>query len=198
MAHRSTMDYLITELAGRVDAGTATYQEQHGSGLFFDSRKLQDVLDRHRVDIWRQSISAQVTYSGSTPQYKEYLTKIPWLEQTSGGTAVFFIQDTTSTIGTANYSVDYQRGHITFTADQAGSVRYLTARSYDMDGAAAEAWRMKASWYATDYSFSTDNHRVDKGAVINNCIKMAEFYESRSIRGGFNVTTMYRSDTIPC
>lgn len=197
---RSTMAYLIQEVKGRINAGTALYDEQHGGGYYWSDDRILEVLDRHRVDIWRQPLHPVVTYNNGTAVYLNYPSEQTYLEQTtSGGSAVFYLESGTNTvIGTANYSVDYQRGYITFGADQAGSVPYMTARSYDPDAAAAEIWRMKASWYATDYTFATDNHRVEKGAVMAQCMKMADLYDSRSKTGGVNVVTMYRSDYAHC
>jgi hypothetical protein len=117
------------------------------------------------------------------------------LETTSGGTAVFYIENgSNEQVGTANYSVDYRRGAVTFTADQGGTTHMMTARSYDPDAAAAEIWKMKAAQYATSFDFSTDNHSIKRGDVMKRCMDMAQFYESRSKSGGFNVTTLYRSD----
>lgn len=193
---RSTMAYLIAEVRGRIDAGTDIYQEQHGSGLWFDPDHIQEVLDRHRVDIWHETIRPQIEYESGTAVYKTYYTGQSFLERTSGGTAVFYLENANQQIGSTNYSVDYQRGVVTFTSNQIGSAYFMTARSYDPDAAAAEIWRIKASWYATSFNFSTDNHRVDKGAVMKQCMDMATFYESRSKSGGFNVTTLYRSDAV--
>lgn len=198
MTVRPTMASLITEVRGRIDAGTASYQEQHGNGLWFTDQRIQDVLDRHRADIWHSAIQPQIEYSNGTAVYYTYYTGQSFIEETSGGTAVFYLENANTKIGTASYSVDYQRGEITFGSNQAGSAYFMTARSYDPDAAAAEIWRMKASWYATDYDFSTDNHSVKKGAVMQQCFKMAEFYESRSKSGGFQVTTLYRSDAVLC
>ena len=121
------------------------------------------------------------------------------MERTSGGgSATFYLENAAgSVIGTANYTADYNRGYVSFSADQAGSVHYLYASTYDVAGAAAEIWRQKAGDYATAVNFSTDNHRVDRGAIIANALKMADYYEVRSLHGGMNTTTMYRTDVMP-
>lgn len=189
------MDYLIQEVAVRIDAGTAVYDEQHREGLYWTSEKIQDVLDRHRVDIWRYPLNAQPTYSSGTVVYKDFPTGQTYLEKTSGGTAIFYLEDGTNTqVGTANYSVDYQRGYITFGSDTGGSAYWLTGRSYDPDAAAAECWRIMASWYARDFDFSTDNHSIKKGMTMGKCMELADYYDNRSKGGGVKVTTLWRAD----
>lgn len=192
---RSTMTYLINEVRVRTNAGTASSLETHGTVAYWGDDQIQDVLDRHRVDIWRLPLNAQPTYNGGTVVYQNFPTDQTYLEETDAGTAVFYLEDGTNTqVGTALYNVDYQRGFVTFGSDTGGSAYYMTARSYDPDAAAAEIWRIMSSWYATDFDFSTDNHSVKKGDIIDNCMKMAAFFESRSKTGGFNVTTLWRSD----
>ena len=41
-------------------------------------------------------------------------------------------------IGTANWTADYARGLISFTADQAGTTYFVTGRTYDLNAAAAD------------------------------------------------------------
>ena len=77
------------------------------------------------------------------------------------GTAVFTVQQYNG--GTAPaYTADYNTGVITFTADTEGTAYMLTARSYDVNAAAAEVWRNKAANAAKYFDFSTDNHSVKK------------------------------------
>lgn len=189
------MAYLINEVRVRTNTGTSSTLETHGTVGYWGDDQIEDVLDRHRVDIWRMSLNAQPTYSGGTVVYKDFPTGQTYLEETNAGTAVFYLEDgANAQVGTALYSVDYQRGYVTFASDAGGSAYHMTARSYDPDAAAAEMWRIMASWYATDFDFSTDNHSVKKGAIIDNCLKMADFYAQKSKTGSFNVTTLWRSD----
>ena len=197
---RSTLSDLIHEVRGRIrdGRGTANYTT-YGTAQYWDDDQIQGVLDRHRQDIYRCAIAPTQKYNNGTVIYTDYYLPHKFLERTSeGGSATFYLENAAgAVIGTANYTPDYNRGYVSFSADQAGSVHYLYASSYDVDGAAAEIWRQKAGDYATAVNFSTDNHRVDRGAIIANALKMAEFYEARSSRGGFNVTTMHRSDVTP-
>lgn len=193
---RNTMGDIIQEVKVRIAAGTAAHT-QHGGGLYWDDDRIQNVLDQHRTDIWRYPLVAQETYSSGTVVYKEFPTTLTYLEKTDAGTAVFYIEDGTNTqVGTANWSVDYRRGYVSFTNDTGGTSYYLTAREYDPDAAAAEIWRQIGSWYATAFDFSTDNHNIKKSDIMDRCMKQANYYESRSKTGGMTVTTVYRSDVV--
>ena len=194
MAIRDTMINIIQEVKIRTDTTDLT----PSSGFYWSDEEIENVLDRHRVDIWREPLVAQETYSSGTVVYKTFYSDQTFLESTSAGTAIFYIENGSNQIvGTANWTADYMRGVVEFTTDQGGTSHWLTARSYDPDAAAAEIWKMKAAKYATSFDFSTDNHSVKRGAVMKQCMEMAAFYESRAKSGGFNVTTLYRSDT-PC
>lgn len=189
---RSTMSLLIQDLRGMTDT---TYDDYTvGQLRYWTDDQLNNVLDRRRREVFRHPLSPIETYSAGTVQYLDYPLPFSHLERTSGGTAIFYIQDgTNTTIGTANYTIDYNRGYITFNSNTSGSVYYLYARHYDMDAAAADVWRQKASHYTTAFDFSTDNHSVKRGDLMKHCLDMADYYEKRS-SGGTNVVTMIRSD----
>jgi hypothetical protein len=175
MAARSTMAELILRLRGLTNAGTADYSL--GTANFWDDTHLQEVLDRHRVDVMREVVAPQAKHVGGTVEYHDYYSQFGNLEATNGGTAIFYMEAAAGAdIGTANYSVDYQNGVVSFPADQKGSVYYLTGRSFDMNGAAADVWRQKASHFTEHYDFSTDNHSLKRGQVIDNCLKMSSHY----------------------
>lgn len=191
---RSTLAELRGVLRGMVDAGTADYTV--GTATYWDDNQLDTVLDRHRKDYKFEQMTANpIVGTGGTSLWYEYETNVTNLEQTSGGTAIFWIQDGTgATVGTANYSVDYLRGVVEFTADKGGSVFYYNARSYDLNACAADIWRKKAAHAAQGFSFTTDNHKVDRNQVYKHYVEMAEMYEAM---GAQSVTTMqvWRSDT---
>jgi hypothetical protein len=189
---RSTMDDLITRLRGLTQAGTADYTI---AGVTYHSDDhLQEALDDNRLDIYRERLSYVREYvGGGTAEYKVYAGKWGNFEKTDGGTAIFFVADTDGdNIGTALYSVDYQRGVITFDADQGGTARYLTARSYDLYGAAADVWSMKAAHYSiTSFDFSTDNHSVKRSQLKTQAHEMSRYYASMARA---QVSTMIRTD----
>ena len=184
---RTTMATLITSLRGMALAGSSDYTV---NGLsYWTDNQLQDVLDAHRKDVYGYPLTAQPSYSGGVAVYLEYHSGIINLEQTDGGTAIFYITDGVgANVGTALYTADYNRGVITFLADTGGIDYELYGRTYDLNAAAADVWRQKAGQYATAVNFSTDNHRVDRGEIIKNCLKMAAFYTQQI--GATNVIIM--------
>jgi hypothetical protein len=193
MAARTGMANLITELRTMAEAGTSDYSL--GSSTFWTDDHLQDVLDLHRTDIVFQPLTPYPTQgAGGTLLYNEYRSSYGMFEQTTGGTAIFYVQDSTgATQGTALWSADYRRGVVTFGSDTAGTSYYLTARSYDVNSAAADVWRRKASHFASAFNFSTDNHTINRAQVYEHCLEMASHFESIS-GGAVSVVSLYRGD----
>lgn len=191
---RSTLVQVRNILRGMVEAGTADYTL--GTISFWDDDQMDTVLDQYRADyVFEPASSYPTVGAGGTAVYNEYRLSDAPIEQTSGGTAVFWLQDGTgATIGTALYSVDYLRGVVTFAADTGGTSYYANYRAYDLNGAAADIWRKKAAHYSTAFNFTTDNHKVDREAIYKHCLQMAERFESM---GAESVVTMqvWRSDT---
>lgn len=191
---RSGMTWLIGELRGMTEAGTADYTVA-GSAYWSDTQ-LQDVLDIHRTDIFFEQLTVNpVIASGGTSIYKDYRSTYKNLEATTGGTAILYLQDATgATIGTANYTADLRRGQFQFNTDQGGTVYYLTGSSYDLQASAADIWRRKMAHYApTAFNFSTDNHSVSREAVYQHCKDMAIFFEGKS-GDAIESIEMYRGD----
>jgi hypothetical protein len=196
---RAGLVTLRDQLRVMCEAGTADYAV--GSVTYWTEAALDTVLDRHRVDILRERLTpTEKLVGGGTIEYHDYYSAFGPFEETTGGTAVFIIQDTLgNTQGSSGYTIDYQRGLVSFTADTTGSVMLLTGRSYDMNGAAADMWRSKAAHYAMAFSFSTDNHSLQRGQLIDHCMKMAAFYEARIGMGGNAAQTVdvFRGDELP-
>lgn len=188
---RDTLASLIETLRGSADAGTADWT--NGTAVFWDDDHLQEVLDRHRIDISREELLPVPSYGASgAVYYYEYRSAYRNLEQTDGGTVALTIQDSEgNTIAAAGWSADYARGVITFTADTAGVARYLNARTFDLNAAAADAWRVKAANAAKLYDFSTDNHNLSRSQFHEHCIEMAKQFERMMPP---QVTQMFRSD----
>lgn len=191
---RSTMSYLIEQLRGMTDAGTADYTI--GTANYWDNTHLQVVLDRHRTEFYFHETYPIATRSGGTVSYTIYQTGLTNIEETDGGTAVFVVEDSVGNdqAGTL-YTVDYMRGIITFGADQLGTAYYVTGQSYDLNASAADIWRQKAGHYAAAVNFSTDNHSISRSDLQKNALNMANYY-SQMAGGGVVVQDMYRSDAI--
>lgn len=188
---RSTLADLIYELRGMTNAGASDYTI--GGVPYWTDKQMEQALDRFREDHFRVLLEPVEKYDGGTVIWKDYYSGLKNLESTDGGTAIFYVEDAAgNVVGTALYSADYARGVVTFLSNTGGSAFYLYARSFDLNRAAADIWRRKASHYATHFNFATDNMRADKGAVYKQCIAMAEEYEQRAQNS--SVVTLYRSD----
>ena len=198
MTARTGLANLITELRGFVEAGTADYSIVGSGGTinYWDDDQLQNILDIHRTDIvFEQLQSYPYQVAGGSLSWTDYRSSYGYFEATTGGTAIFYVQDSTGAVsGTANYTADYRRGALTFGTNQAGSVFYLTGRSYDLDASAADVWRRKAAHYApTSFDFSTDNHSISRSQVYKHCLEMAEHFEGKSA-SAVETVQMFRSD----
>lgn len=191
---RTGMTALLTEFRGLAEAGTAEYSVA-GTSYWTDDQ-LQDVLDIHRKDVIFEPLQMYPTQiSGGSISYQDYRSSFGFYEATTGGTAILYLQDATgATIGSANYTTDYRRGQFQFSVNQAGSVYYLTGRSYDLNAAAADVWRRKAAHYApTSFDFSTDNHTVRRSQIYSHCKEMADYFDGQS-GGSIQTVSMFRSD----
>ena len=191
---RSGMTALLEELRGLVEAGTADYSV--GTTSYWSDNTLQDMLDLHRRDLRFQQLSPSPTQvSGGTLLWNDYYAPYGFLESTTGGTAIFYLQDSTgATLGTALWNMDYRRGLASFVSDAKGTTVYLTGRAYDLNAAAADIWRKKAAHYApTSFDFSTDNHSVSRDQVYAHAVDMVKFFEGIS-GGSIQTVERYRSD----
>jgi hypothetical protein len=191
---RAGMSYMITELRGMTEAGTAEYTI--GSTAYWTDDQLQVILDSKRQDVVFQPLTSYpVQIGGGSISYQDYRSSYGYLEETTGGTAVMYLQDSTgATVGTANYTADYRRGQFQFSANQAGTAYYMTARSYDLNAAAGEVWRRKAAHYApTSFDFSTDNHSISRSQVYQHCNEMSQYFTAMS-GDGISTISMVRSD----
>lgn len=164
----------------------------------FTDDEAQIILDSYRVDLYRRQLSPVPVNIGGTTQYLTHLVGYGDLETVASGTAVWQVWDSNGgTIGTASYGTpDYQRGIITFAADTKGSVLYLDARSYDLNGAAAHGWREWAAAKANLYKFSADGASYDRNQWFDHCMAMAARYDAQATTGAsaMSVGYMYRSD----
>lgn len=194
MAARSGMADIITQVRQLAATGTADYTV--GATTYWSDDALQTILDRTRVEIWDEPIPyVQTVNSGGTTVYLDYRIPWTWLESTTGGTSVFYLRDTTGArIGTANYMVDYAYGRVTFGADQHGSVRYVTARSYDVYEAAAQVWETKAGHVAMKFDFDADGASFKASQESKAYMAMAKQMRSMSNSGGMSTGRLVRDD----
>lgn len=194
MAARSGMADLITTVRRLASAGTADYTV--AGETYWSDDYVQDALDQARTELFDEPLHPVTEYdSGGTARYYEYRAPFGYFEQTTGGTAVWKLRDANyATLGTADYTVDYLTGHVTFAADQAGSVRYLTARSYDVYAAAAMIWESKAAHVADRYDFTADGASFKASQLVDQYAKQAQRMWSKSTTGGMTYHRIKRDD----
>lgn len=191
---RTGMAEIITQVRQLAAAGSADYTAANVT--YWSDDQLQTILDRTRVEIWDEQIPYVPTVDGGgTTVYTEYRVPWTWLEQTTGGTAIFYLRDTTGArIGTADYTIDYAYGRVTFGADQGGSVRYVTARSYDVYEAAAVVWETKAAHVALKFDFDADGASFKASQERQAYLDMARQMRSQSNSGGMSTSRLVRDD----
>jgi hypothetical protein len=176
------MTYLISELRGMGAVGTADFSVA-GVNKFSDD-ELQDILDRRRAEVY-EPLSYRSRYDGGTAIVTEFYYAPRWVERLDSGTAAWQVEATQgSAISTANYSVEYNARKLTFTSNQLGTAYYLRARSYDLNRAAADVWRLKAAYYAAQFDISTDNHSLKRSQLVTQCQRMIDFYDQQA-GGGY-------------
>lgn len=199
MTARNGMTVLISELRAMTKAGTAEYTDPVTS---WTDEQLQSHLDRTMNYFVREELQIEPQYGydavlGGSAEYFDYYTKRRWVERLetgSGTTTAFRIENSAgSVVGTAAYAINYEQGRITFTADQRGTVYYLTGREYDLNRAAAEVWKERAAYESLRVDYDIDNHNIKASQKIKHAETMAEFYlrksKPRSVLVGRSDTT---------
>lgn len=181
-AGRAGMSDLITRWRRMVnDQGTAVWTADEA----------QELLDTFRTDVWAEQLTPAPQYISGTAQYKVHMTNFENLETTASGTAAFRLFDANGSAISSGFNSDYLRGIFTFSADQKGSARYIDARSYDLNAAAAAGWREWMASKAELYQFSADGASYNRQQWFLHCAQMADYYDRLSKP---SVTSLVRSD----
>lgn len=190
-AARSGMLDMIEQVRGMADAGPADFKV--GAVSYWSDVHIQRSLDKYRRDLYQVELEQWPTLgTAGDYTYLEYRAPVGNLES---GTAVFSLQQTNG--GTAPaYTADYATGIITFSVDTGGLDYMLTARTYDLEAAAADVWRGKAANAAKYFDFKTDNHDIKKSQFHKHCLEMAAFFSQQSTTQSFSVTTINRADVV--
>ena len=188
---RTGMQTLIDTVRGYANAAPDEWEVTSDSSIvtYWDDEEIQRVLDRHKREYIHALLDAQPTYESGSSVFKQYLLGATNVES---GTAVFKIEDTAGTV--TGYTVDYARGIATFTSDQSGKSFWWSGFAYDLDAAAADIWRIKASRVAGLVDFSTDGHSIKRSQQARAYLDMANFYQSRSAPEGIVTTKIVRDD----
>jgi hypothetical protein len=192
---RSGMADIIAELRMLASAGTADYSLA-GADFWSDSQ-LQDILDRNAWKMEASPMTYAETYIDGGVEYLNYYIGRGYIEQSTGGTAIFIVMDNEwNTVSAGDYSVDYNVGQVTFSADTEGAVYLVTCVSYDMNASAAQVWRKKASHYHSAVDFSTDNHSIKREQMYKHCLEQAEYFESIAYGAGSSADLVRSDDLI--
>lgn len=194
MAARSGMTDIIQTVRDLSATGTADYTV--GATTYWTDNQIQDALDQNRTDVYVLSVSpVRETDSGGTARYYDYHIGAQYIEQTTGGTSIFFIQETDGTyIGTASYTMDYKRGVATFGSDTTGSALLFSFRSYDPYAAAADIWDMKAAHVADRFDFTADGASFKVSQLVDHYRQRAGEQRTASTTGGVSEHTFVRGD----
>jgi hypothetical protein len=155
---RLGMTNIINNVRSLTYAGTAEFTL--GTVSYFTDGHIQDILDRHRVDVFRERLERVPNYDGSGTV--TYTTHYSGYKNLEAGTALFIEDSAGVNRGSATYSVDYQVGRIDFASDVAGTTLYMTAKSYDPFGAAAEVLESWAASEARSFDFTTDGQSFSR------------------------------------
>lgn len=193
MAARSGMLWLIEEVRANCDLGTADYAV--GDTTYWADEQIQQELDKYRTALNRVALTFSTDYVGGTAQYLDYYApSLGYYEDATSGTVAWQVEDSDGNdVGTANYTANYQNGHIRFNADRGGTAYYLKARSYNVNRAAAAIWRRKAAHYALAYDFAADQQRFNRSQMRKAALEMAQHYDAQ---GGVMSVKMVRSDLL--
>ena len=188
---RTGMQTLIDTVRGYANAAPDEWEVTSDSSIvtYWDDEEIQRVLDRHKREYIHALLDAQPTYESGSSVFKQYLLGTGNVES---GTAVFKLEDAAGAV--TGYTVDYARGVVTFTSDQSGKSFWWSGFAYDLDAAAADIWRMKASHVAGLVDFSTDGHSIKRSQQAQQYLTMAGYYQSRSASEGVTTAKIVRDD----
>ena len=188
MTVRTGMSDIIAQLRGMTNTGTTDYTVN--SVAYWSDQHLQDVLDKHRFDGYSQEVSPVMEMSTgvlSTTRY--YLGE----HNIESGTDVFWIADSVgNVVSAASYSVDYNLGLVTFTANTSGLAYYATYHSFDICAAASEVWTKIASHCTGMVTFKAGNQSVNLSDKLAQALQMASYYAMQS---GARSISFERNDT---
>lgn len=192
MAARAGMIPVIAQLRRLTEAGTADYTLAQAT--MWSDAHLQDELDMQKSIGIELRLTPLPQYVDGTTIYK--LFQMPKdvgpFEQPEGGAAVFKITDSDgAAISTALFSVDLWGGLITFAADQAGSARFWTGYSFNLNKVASRVWASKAAHAWTAIDFSADGQRFTRSALHKHCLIMRDHFIDAQ---GIQSVEMFRSD----
>lgn len=203
MAVRDGMANLIDRVRALTGAGTAEYTV--AGDTYWTDQQLQDVLDSNATYFVDSPLTWLTENVDGTAVYKVAQAEYRDLEEATSGTARWVIRDGAGTAqGTANYTVDYRAGRVTWTADQGGTAYYLTGYSYDVYVAAADIWLERLAYFNNWYDFQADNQRFTRSQAWDHAKEMEQRLRQQAGKnivaqamGDLRVSQFVRTDINP-
>lgn len=187
---RDGMSEVIRRLRMMTEAGTADYSI--AGTTYWTDDQLQSELDAYRVQHYGKQLKYNAMNESGTVAVYDYVIPARFVERITASDSAFVVRDEDGdAIGTANYSVNYDAGVITFGVETGGSVVMLDYREFDIYRAAAHIWNEKASHVANRFDLGTDNQSLKRSQLLDHYRKMAK--EMKKMAGA-RLRKMRRSD----
>lgn len=185
---RSGMANLIQRIRVIADVGTAEWTQVE---TYWSDDHIESELDAHRRDLVESVAPISVNVDGTSEHHDYYLT-YGNAEEADSGTAAWQVRTIDGSLqGTADYSVNYRKGLLSFPADTGGSHLKVRYRSYDLYATAAGIWEARAGNVAAYYNIKEGEHSLSRAQWFEHCMAMAGQMWSKS-KG--QVVRMVRSD----
>lgn len=187
MAVRTSMVTLVSQLKNLTDLTRISSIKTEAE---FSDEDVQRYLDLNKVEYQLVPLSATPVRAGSTVIYRnyylpEYLGQ--FFEQPIDDTIndFFFLQDSLFSpilfgSGDAKAVFDPYLRRIVFNDSTQGNYYYLTVQAYDLYGAAADMWNIKASRRTALVTIKTDNHSINMEQEYQHCLDRFTYYKNLS------------------
>lgn len=181
----SVATYITDQLRAMCNCGLSDYTI---AGVpFWSDAQLQTILDKHRTEIYQRELSAVDELLGGVYNHIHYSLGDTFVES-----ATFALYDSNYIAVTTGFTVDYALGLVTFTASTNGLPYFATFRSYDINRAASEVWRMKAGHFAQKVNMKAGNQSINLSDQMAQANQMAAYYAQQA---GVRSISFERDDT---
>lgn len=185
---RDGMSNLITLVRQHANVGTADMS--FGGVAYWTDDQIQAMLDRTQARRYARDL---IYLDDSETDYRLPASSA-WVERAGSASGWQLYSSAGSAVGTADYSVNYDAGIITFPTAQNGAGYILDYREYELYAVVADVWQQKASYYATQVNWSSDNMRVEASKKADQCLAMANKYRGMAGGGGVVMARRVRVD----
>lgn len=156
---RSTMDDLIALVRLQTAATTDDFTDD----------EVESFLDRHRMEVFNDRLTPEVTYEGATSSYKDYLSSDRFYEADA-----VIIDGTNATVSAGQSdSFDYLTGRFTFGTGRTDRLR-ISGKTYDLHLACAELLEAWAAKVALDFDFTTDQQTFNRSQKREGLLALAK------------------------